>query len=76
MPEPKPVFNAYLRYSSLGIEMVLGVLVGVWLGQWADKHWAIAPWGTLGGMVLGLGVAAKAVVRAVKQASKDADNQP
>lgn len=37
------------RLTALGLEFSLPVL----LGYWADRRWGLAPWGVLGGAVLG-----------------------
>lgn len=44
----------YLSLSSLGIEMGLSLAIFVFLGMWADKFWQIAPFGVVGGSLLGL----------------------
>lgn len=33
--KPKP-FNNYLRYSGLGLQLLLTIGVGAWLGYWLD----------------------------------------
>lgn len=38
--KPKP-FNSYLRYSGLGLQMVLTIGLGAWLGHWVDEKLAL-----------------------------------
>ena len=42
-PEPSPnkklnQTNSYLRYSSLGIQLLLAIGVSGWLGYWLDQY--------------------------------------
>ena len=47
-------FPGWIRYAGLGLEMA-GAIGGFALaGYWIDRHFATAPWGIVGGVILGL----------------------
>lgn len=47
-------FPGWVRYSGIGLELA-GVIGGLALvGYWIDRRFGTAPWGILGGVVLGL----------------------
>lgn len=47
-------FPGWVRYSGIGLELA-GVIAGLALaGYWIDSRFGTAPWGILGGVVLGL----------------------
>jgi len=57
---------AVVRYSGLGLEMGAAVAIGAWLGWWLDGHYGTAPWGILGGVLLGGAAAGRLVWRSVR----------
>jgi F0F1-type ATP synthase assembly protein I len=59
------------RYSAVGLEMGIAVLIGYFGGYWLDRHFGTAPWMMYAGLGLGLGASTKAIVDAVKRARKD-----
>jgi F0F1-type ATP synthase assembly protein I len=52
---------------SLGIEMVMAVALGVYLGWLWDGHFGHGPWGMVFFALAGIGAAAKAVIRTWRQ---------
>ena len=47
-------FPGWIRYSGVGLELA-GAMAGLALvGYWIDKWLGTAPWGILGGVILGL----------------------
>jgi F0F1-type ATP synthase assembly protein I len=42
------------RYLAIGLEMAVGVLLGLWVGTWLDRKYGWAPWGVFAGTMLGL----------------------
>lgn len=46
-----------------GVTFPVAVLVGWFAGRWADRHLSLAPWGTIIGMMLGLGAALVPIFR-------------
>ncbi len=59
------------RYSTVGLELVISILVGGWLGQTADAHFGTAPWLLLFGFVCGLYAGFRAVFRAGEHMRRD-----
>ncbi len=52
------------RYTTVGLELVISILVGGWLGQQGDERFGTAPWLLLFGFVCGLYAGFRAVFRA------------
>jgi hypothetical protein len=51
---PRKAYNEYLRYSTLGIQLVAFVGLLAWGGWWLDGYWGFArPWCTLVGALGG-----------------------
>jgi F0F1-type ATP synthase assembly protein I len=47
-------FPGWVRYSGVGLELA-GATAGLALvGHWIDSRFATAPWGILGGVVIGI----------------------
>ena len=42
------------KFLGLGLQMMMGVLLGVLIGWWLDRRYGWSPWGTLIGSMLGL----------------------
>ncbi|MEC9475802.1 MAG: AtpZ/AtpI family protein [Planctomycetota bacterium] len=54
-PDGDPAKAAdYIRFSSMGFQVVITFVVLALGGQWLDVTIGISPWGTLGGVGLGL----------------------
>lgn len=62
-----------LRHSSIGIELAMWIVVGILFGNWIESKWAVAPWGTLGGLMLGIAGGARTLVRALRESQKELD---
>ena len=45
---------AYIRFSTLGFQVVITFVVLALAGSWLDGKFGSSPWGTLGGVGLGL----------------------
>ena len=45
---------AYIRFSTLGFRVVITFVVLALGGSWLDGQFGISPWGTLGGVGLGM----------------------
>lgn len=57
--------------GTLGIEVVLSVVVGLFGGQWLDKKFGTTPWLTVVGLLYGLAAAGRAIYRALKQSKHE-----
>jgi F0F1-type ATP synthase assembly protein I len=66
-------WKEYGRYGSVGIEMVLSIVLGLWLGGKADERFGTAPWLALLGFVVGVYAAFKALFTAARKMQKDID---
>lgn len=42
------------QYLGLGLEVMMGVLLGLGVGWWLDEKFGWSPWGVLVGTMLGL----------------------
>lgn len=89
-PHKPAMWYRYMDASSLGIEIAVSVVIGAAAGMWLEKnvtHWA--PWTSVLGMMVGVGTAARAIVRtarsytkqlreqaAYEQATADAEDEP
>lgn len=49
-----PFFAAFGLASSIGLNIVATVAVGLFGGKWLDKVFAAFPWFTVAGIVLGM----------------------
>ncbi len=56
MAQPGNRFAKYLRFSSVGLELGISVLVGLVVGDWLDRRLGTKPWLLL--LFLGFGMAA------------------
>lgn len=63
------------RYGTVGLELALSVLVGLFGGQWLDKKFGTHGILTLVGLAYGLAAGARAVWRALKSANREAEEQ-
>ncbi len=50
----KQSYNSYLKYTGIGIEIALSVVIPLFLGIYADSYFDSSPWGLLIGLVFGL----------------------
>jgi F0F1-type ATP synthase assembly protein I len=69
----KQDWKAVGSYGTVGIEVVLSVLVGFIGGYWLDGKLATKPWLTLIGLSYGIAAAARALYRAARRATKEAE---
>lgn len=60
-------------YGTVGIEVVLSVLVGFLGGYWLDGKLGTRPWLTVIGFAYGIAAAARALYRAARRATKEAE---
>jgi len=62
----KEEYRALGTFGTLGLEIVLSVLLGSYVGNWLDQKFSTAPWLLIVGFFFGCGAAAKAVMRNMK----------
>ncbi len=61
----------HLRHSSLGIELAMWIILGILLGFWIESRWEVAPWGVLGGLMLGILGGARSLYRTLKEMQRE-----
>lgn len=67
-----PVLGTYL---TLGLQLALSVVVFLLIGLWADQQWAIGPWGTIGGLIVGATGGFIKFIRTAMALGKQADEE-
>ena len=55
--------TAWLKYTTVGVQFVLMLLLPLGLGYWADTFFGSLPWGTLVGFGLGAVAAMVSIIR-------------
>jgi F0F1-type ATP synthase assembly protein I len=63
----KDRYKAVGSWSTLGLEIVLSVMIGLFAGRWADGKLGTEPWLTALGFFFGLGAAVKSLVRTTRE---------
>lgn len=53
-------------YGTLGLEIVLSFLIGLFGGRWLDDRYGTSPWCFFGGVALGIVLSVKAITRAMR----------
>lgn len=64
-------FRRYLRFSTVGLELGLSVLVGLIIGQWLDERLGTEPWLLLLFLLLGMAAGFRSVYRALKNLNEE-----
>lgn len=70
----RPGFKAYAQYSTVGLELASAILLGLFGGRWLDQRYGTT-WMGLTGMLLGALIGFRAILRAAKEMSKDAERE-
>ena len=74
MPLPRgKALRDYGRYGSVGIELVLSILIGLWLGKKGDERFHTAPWLTLLGLVVGVYASVRTLLKVAGQMNREAE---
>ena len=63
------------RYSTVGLDLALSVLVGLFGGQWLDRKLGTGHWLTVVGLAFGIAAGARFVWRALQAANREAEEQ-
>ena len=61
------------QYGTVGLELVLSVLLGLFAGQFLDKRLHTAPWLMLVGLSYGIAAGVRGLYRAAKRATREAE---
>ena len=57
--------NSWLKYTTVGLQFVLVLLLPLGLGYWGDTYFNTLPWLTLAGFVVGAVAAMASIIREV-----------
>jgi ATP synthase protein I len=60
------LYRGLAGVGTLGLEIAIGIGLGLIAGRWADARWGTSPFLSLAGLGVGLIVAVKAVLRVMK----------
>jgi ATP synthase protein I len=71
--ERKALFRTLGRYSALGFEMALSVVIGMGIGYYLDKWLGTSPWLTILWLVFGFAAGLKGLYRAARQYEKESE---
>jgi ATP synthase protein I len=66
-------WKALGNYGTLGLEIALSVVVGLFGGQWLDKKLGTGGWLTWIGFAYGLAAAGRAIYRAMRKSTREAE---
>ncbi len=67
--------RAALRYSALGLEMGVAVVIGYAAGWWLDRHFGTKPYLMLVCLLLGIAAGFRGLIRAAREVSKEGDEE-
>jgi ATP synthase protein I len=62
-----------LKLSSVGIELALSVVIGMFGGRWLDGKLGSSPWLMLVGIVIGFAAGLRSLIRTMDRASRSAN---
>ena len=67
----KAFFRELAKYSALGLEMALSVVIGMGIGYYLDRWLGTGPWLTVVWMALGFAAGVRSLYRAAVRSGKD-----
>lgn len=74
MADKKGGMFKYMKYSVVGIEMALSVVVGTAIGYWLDQWLGTEPWLMIFWMLCGVVAGFRSLYRAAKNIMKEMEN--
>jgi ATP synthase protein I len=66
------VYKGMGGFGTLGLEIILGVGLGAFAGNWADGRLGTSPWLTLLGVAFGVATAVRSIQRALRMMNREA----
>jgi ATP synthase protein I len=69
----KAFFRELGKYSALGLEMAISVVIGMAIGYYLDKWLGTSPWMTIVWIGLGFAAGVRSLYRSAVQSEKDLD---
>jgi F0F1-type ATP synthase assembly protein I len=71
-PQPRAKWFAYTSAASLGLEIAVAVVLCTLVGWWLENNVThFRPWTMLGGLLVGVAAAGKAIARTIRQHEAD-----
>lgn len=67
----QPEWAKALRFSAVGLEMVIATMIGFGIGWWLDSKFDTKPWLSLVCMGIGIAAGFKGIYDAAKRAMKE-----
>ena len=71
----KAFYRELGRYSALGFEMALSVLIGLGIGYYLDKWLGTEPWLMILWLAFGFAAGVRSLYRAAKRSEKEMEEQ-
>lgn len=69
------IYRGLGGYGTLGLEIVLSVLIGLFGGRWLDERFGTEPWLGVLGFALGVGAAVRSVQRTQRDLARVAEKE-
>lgn len=67
----KELFRELGKYSALGLEMAISVVIGLAIGYYLDEWLGTGPWLTVVWLALGFAAGVRSLYRSAKKSEKD-----
>lgn len=71
MENKRKLFRLIGRYSTIGLEMVISVVIGILFGWWLDRLFNTKPWLTIIFMLFGIVAGFRSLFGLLKDIEKD-----
>ena len=71
MENKRKLFGLIGRYSTIGLEMVISVVIGILFGWWLDRLFNTKPWLTIVFMLFGIVAGFRSLFKLLKDIEKD-----
>ena len=75
MAREREKYQGWLRFSAMGLELGLAVIVGLLLGQWLDSRFGTDPWLTLLFLIFGMVAGFRSVYRLLREVTAQQRNE-
>lgn len=75
MAEPRSRMRRYLRFSTVGLELGLSVIIGLLVGQWLDARLGTEPWLLLLFLLFGMVAGFRSVYRLLREYNQPDDEK-
>lgn len=69
--DKKETFRLLYKFSTVGLEMGLSVVIGLLMGIYLDRYLKTEPWMTIIFMLFGIAAAFRVMVRVARESSRE-----